>query len=313
MAIIQQLKEDLIHIRWGMCTSFRDKSLIEVIIREMEHTCKLSCSREKGYGRNALNFEVQLVATQGKKNTEVFLPKSIFAMQLTEKQLMRYDKSRWTATFSNEYPYCSNCCGAASVSNDFEILIRFEKTKTNPKHVVVDQLLNLWKTKSLADITFNLEYDGTITKLKAHSQIVASGSPILVAMLQEKFKEGTELMATMKNVNPVVFEKFLRFIYTGLAELDTETVSDLLRIAQTYAVESLKEECAVFMATKLTVENAVEHLVLSHVCDCATLQRSTLDFMSKNAKVVCSRKEWLDVIKQYPELSFVAMQNMTIW
>jgi hypothetical protein len=32
--------------------------------------------------------------------------------------------------------------------------------------------------------------------------------------------------------------------------------------------------------------------------------------MSKNAKAICARKDWMDIIKNYPELSFEATQRM---
>ena len=34
--------------------------------------------------------------------------------------------------------------------------------------------------------------------------------------------------------------------------------------------------------------------------------------MSKNAKAICSRKDWMEIIKNYPELSFAAMQMMVM-
>jgi hypothetical protein len=34
--------------------------------------------------------------------------------------------------------------------------------------------------------------------------------------------------------------------------------------------------------------------------------------MSKKAKFICSRADWLELIKNYPDLSFVAMQMMVM-
>jgi hypothetical protein len=59
------------------------------------------------------------------------------------------------------------------------------------------------------------------------------------------------------------------------------------------------------------VENAGEYLVLAHRINCVKLRESSLDFMAKNAKAICSRREeWIEIIKNYPELCFEVMQLM---
>lgn len=86
MASSQLLNEDLILIRWVMSRTLPYNSSTEVTIPEMEHICKLRCTRGKCSFDNpkSVTFEVRLVATQSKID-EVFLPKSIFAMLATDK------------------------------------------------------------------------------------------------------------------------------------------------------------------------------------------------------------------------------------
>jgi hypothetical protein len=142
--------------------------------------------------------------------------------------------------------------------------------------------------------------------------ILASGSPILAAMFENDFKEKQERVAHITDIKANIFENLLQYIYTGDASLETEVedAAELLIAADKYAVETLKEECAVYLSKDLKVENAARYLVLAHLHNSTVLHEATLQFMSENAKAVCSRKDWMDIIKNYPELCFQATQLM---
>ncbi|EFX77564.1 hypothetical protein DAPPUDRAFT_321331 [Daphnia pulex] len=131
-------------------------------------------------------------------------------------------------------------------------------------------------------------------------------------MFQNDFKEKMERTVEIKDIQPNVFDHLLRYIYTGDADLDNVDVGGLLAASEKYGMDSLKEECAVRLSQDLNVENAVRNLVLAHFHNSPTLHQSTLDFMSKKAKLICSRADWLELIKNYPDLSFVAMQMMVM-
>jgi hypothetical protein len=131
-------------------------------------------------------------------------------------------------------------------------------------------------------------------------------------MFENDFEEKQKRIANITDIDANIFENLLQHIYTGEVALETEVedVAELLIAADKYAVETLKEECALYLSNDLKVENAARYLVLAHLHNSTVLQESTLQFMSKNAKVVCARKDWMDVIKNYPELSFEATQRM---
>jgi hypothetical protein len=179
--------------------------------------------------------------------------------------------------------------------------------KKGSQHVL-DHLLNLWKTKTLADVEF--QCDGK--SIKAHTLILASGSPVLAAMFENDFKEKHEKTVDIVDIKANIFENLLQYIYTGEVALETEVedVTELLVAAEKYAVETLKDECAIYLTKDLKVENAARYLVFAHLQNSSMLHEATLQFMSQNAKAVCSRKDWMDIIKTYPELCFQATQLM---
>ena len=179
--------------------------------------------------------------------------------------------------------------------------------KRESKHVL-DNLRNLWIEKTLADVTFKFEEK----VIKAHSLIVASGSPVFCAMFQNDFKEKSERIVEIKDIHPNVFDHLLRYIYTGDADLDNVDVGGLLAASEKYGMDSLKEECALRLSQDLNVENAVRNLVLAHLNNSLVLQQYTLDFISKNSKTICCRADWMELIKNYPELSFAAVKKMVL-
>jgi hypothetical protein len=178
--------------------------------------------------------------------------------------------------------------------------------KKGSQHVL-DHLLNLWNTKTLSDVTFNCQGKS----IKAHTLILASGSPILAAMFQHNSRENQQKVVAIKDTNLEVFEELLCYIYTGNFNSGRNVdVAELLIAADTYAVETLKEECALILSRKLKVGNAARYLVLSYDHHSPKLYEASIDFITKNAKAVCSRKDWMTIIKNYPEICFQVTQLM---
>ncbi|XP_046450192.1 speckle-type POZ protein B-like [Daphnia pulex] len=264
-------------------------------------------------------LEIESESPIGGKQTKQFELKTIqiHATKDRVQQKMTYAQSKWRAKWNVFLNYgfqqsttqnrC-NSCGRES-SMGFDILIDLTpdfviSPKKGSKHVL-DHLLNLWNTKTLSDVTFSCKN----YNIKAHTLILASGSPVLAAMFQHNFRENQEKVVEIKDIDPEIFEELLCYIYTGNFNSGRNVnVAELLVAADKYAVETLKEECALILSRKLKVENAAHYLVLAHLYNSPKLREASLDFISKNAKAICSRKDWMEITKNYPELSFQATQ-----
>jgi speckle-type POZ protein len=246
----------------------------------------------------------------------------IYATKDHVQQMMTYNQSKWRATWdvstNSGNSGCQRCkkqircnyCGKSG-SLGFDILIDLNpesviSIKKGSQHVL-DHLLNLWNTKTLSDVTFNCQGKS----IKAHTLILASGSPILAAMFQHNSRENQQKVVAIKDTNLEVFEELLCYIYTGNFNSGRNVdVAELLIAADTYAVETLKEECALILSRKLKVGNAARYLVLSYDHHSPKLYEASIDFITKNAKAVCSRKDWMTIIKNYPEICFQVTQLM---
>lgn len=105
-----------------------------------------------------------------------------------------------------------------------------------------------------------------------------------------------------------MFNQLLQHLYTGKATLiEKEGMAhDLLVSADKYRVESLKDECAFVLAKNLKVENAARTLITAYLNSSSNLHEATLAFMSEHGRAIFSSSDWMDLIKNYPELCFQA-------
>jgi len=190
-----------------------------------------------------------------------------------------------------------------------DILIDFKDDsvylKTGEKNVL-DHLSKLLKEEYLADVTFKVKNE----TLKAHRIIVASGSPVLSAMFQQDFVEKKTGIVEIEDTQPEVFRQLLQYLYTGQSDdmHKEEMALNLLVTADKYGVESLKEECALILIKNLKVENATQILLTAHLHSSSKLLQQTMSFISKNGKAICSKADWLKLMKHYPDLCFQATQ-----
>ena len=296
MTSIRKVREGLFCISWvNQC--YTPYNQVDINFKEIFQSCKLAY-RVTG---NQVHFDVEAILSPTKKTLNV----EIVAIKNGVKLLMKFVDNKWRATFNT----ISRCCANGLL---FDIVLDFTPDSTilmkKESKRVLDYMLNLWTKKTLSDVTFLCNRKN----IEAHTLIVASGSPVLAALFQKE-DNSRKRIVEIKETKSEVFEQLLRYIYTG--EMDVEEVDVLAEImvaADKYGVDSLKEECASRLSQNLSVENASQYLILAHVHNSSHLHQSALDFMSHNAKAICSRKDWMEIIKNYPELSFAAMQLMTM-
>ncbi|KAI9563086.1 hypothetical protein GHT06_010543 [Daphnia sinensis] len=320
--------------QWRQMTNMQNNSFTTATqvnvenLKEIFQSCKLSYKIEKDL-QGVL--EMETVLSRGMEPDEL----NTILVQVTKngqnQQLMTLSRSTWTirwkncewepscrcnksVSFRNNVPpgQCGYCGQYSIMESHIVILIHSDPNssislKKGAQHVI-DHLSNLWKTKTLSNVTFKCK----TKSIEAHTLILASGSPVLAAMFQHDFTENQKKVVLIKDTEANVFEELLCFIYTGNFSVINVDVANLLVAADKYAVETLKEECAMYLANNLTVENALPYLVTSHLHNSPLLYQSALDFITKkeNAKAICLRKDWMQIIKHYPELCFQVTQLM---
>lgn len=100
----------------------------------------------------------------------------------------------------------------------------------------------LWKSASdglFTDIKFHV---GERT-FHAHKAIVAARSPVMMAMFACDMTESRTNSVKIDDFDPVVFERFLSFLYTGTLDRTMSQREELYAIADKYQVDTLKNLC----------------------------------------------------------------------
>ena len=194
------------------------------------------------------------------------------------------------------------------VSATFQLILEFKDMSfAEGERQVLSHLSNLLDTQSMADVTFVVKNE----KIGAHSAIVVSASPVICAMLEEdKFKEGQTKTVQVEDIEPAVFKEMLRYLYTvKVCKLDAMT-EPLFLAADKYQIESLKNYCEQRLIKKLNVEAVVHYLVLAHLYNAPQLLEASLMLMETKKNEVKLLPEWKELIKNYPELFFLAASRM---
>ena len=316
MATGRKIREGLFLISWKShrnTSRVKDFGHVQQLDKDIFEICKLTCTEEKSTLQSQIILEVEIVLVKAMKSQKsqsitILATKECTGTGHQTQQKMILVGSKWrTSWFVTAN--CQNCHHYGNLSS-FEILIDFNLFPGGVLQETISKktrLLNLWKTKTPYDVT--IECEGTT--FKAHSFILANSSPVLAAMFQHDCKENQKKMVEIKDIRSSVFGQLLHYFYTGDVTLENADLPELMVAADKYAIDSLKEECGQHLSQNLTVENAGEYLVLAHRINCVKLRESSLDFMAKNAKAICSRREeWIEIIKNYPELCFEVMQLM---
>jgi hypothetical protein len=318
---VRRLREGLFLINWSELYYTVSKERVVKLFNDESHSsdCTLKYS---GFGTPNMDFSLALSESYEKLFNFYEVPVVSVTKNSTSQFMDFQSNNLWTTSWKILVKECSRChsgkclgCGVrARPSFTVEVLIDFQPSTesapylTNGQSNVLRHLSSLFDDQTFADVTFKVKSE----TLKAHSNILASGSAVLSTMFQQDFIEGRSKTVEINDTEPQVFKQLLQYLYTGRADLfdDEDMAHDLLMAADKYGVESLKEECANVLQLNLQVENATRTLITANLHSSLQLYEATLSFIAKNGKSMCSRPEWFDLMRCYPTICFQATQLM---
>ncbi len=329
MPSARQIREELYFITWNfkdwgdsvVLPNANTVSRGQVLVKNLPEifgSCRLNYELDESEEKFILEVEPKFCAviTPSKLNAVLVLASH---NGIQQQMTLSHSKTKWVTCFSVYYDTFLNYIYDYTEENiGFDILFDLNPdcapTLKKGPQFIQDTLLNLWESKTLSDVTFKCRGKN----FPAHTNILASSSPVLAAMFLNDFKEKRERIVEITDFDPPVFENLLRYLYTGEVfggnnRPAIKHVENLFAAADKYAIESLKEDCEVHLSKNLTLDNMTRYLVLAHRHNSTKLHELTLDFIAKNAtKTVCSRKktDWMEIIKPYPELAFQVMERL---
>eukprot|EP00903_Cladosiphon_okamuranus_P009315 g8887.t1 len=146
-----------------------------------------------------------------------------------------------------------------------------------------DQFQQLRRDGACCDVT--LAVGGRM--FKAHKCVLAAQSSPLRAMFEGSFKEGSEDLISLVDVEPSSFSLLLDFFYGRSVEVVDENVEALLELSARYGVSLLRRHCCAFMAGSANPNNACSLLAVADRYDCHRLRTELLAFLLECFPLAC--------------------------
>ncbi|XP_057318313.1 speckle-type POZ protein B-like [Microplitis mediator] len=105
-------------------------------------------------------------------------------------------------------------------------------------------------------------------------------------------KENKDSEVAIPDIEPEVFNKLLEFIYTDkITNLDADAAY-LLEAADKYQLLNLKSLCEELLPKSVSIDNAIELMILTDLHNANQLLEFNIEFMIKNIKDVAKTPEY---------------------
>lgn len=196
-----------------------------------------------------------------------------------------FDLSRTNSDFEDSF----SCDRSAAKKTKIE-----ENTEVDNSKQLVTKLATLYAERLMNDI--HLEVDGV--QYPAHRIILCTSSEVFQVMLMNSnWSESRTDRVVLQESKPCaeIFEKFLRYFYTGQISLNESTVMPILSLADKYLVKDLMQVCKDYMcnhiaSTKHVISWYQYTLGLGH-----TVAEACRDFIKWNFEAVAEMNDFLNI------------------
>ena len=152
--------------------------------------------------------------------------------------------------------------------------------------------IQLLQTGDRADVIFNVRG----VKFEAHKLILSSRCEYFRTMFQfcDNDRTCTSNVMELSDIEPEVFRDLLNFIYADDPPIFRgEATMALLRVADRYGMDDLKDACETLIRTHLSTQNVIDVLLMAERLRCPRLLELAKSFFLTH----------IDDVKRRPELS----------
>lgn len=122
-------------------------------------------------------------------------------------------------------------------------------------------------------------------------------------MFKYEFREKEDKCVVIEDVDPKVFEQFLKYVYKG--KLDQQTLDQfglsLWIFADKYQIDPLKRLCEENMIPDLSPKNVISTLLLAELHHIVRIRLKCIDYINSHSAEVLKRKDqWRLLVTQAP-------------
>ena len=169
---------------------------------------------------------------------------------------------------------------------------RFESLSSAYSSCSLDNLLNLYGDRKMADAVFEVKEDEEIEYVLAHRAIVAQQSPALKSMLYGPLIEGINIdkPIPLPNCSYSAFQSILTYFYTGKLKLKINTLAKIYVFADEWLIDDLKKICMHHLEVILKPSNAIKLMCKTYLI-ANPLYQEAKDFVAANIKTIFASEE----------------------
>ncbi|XP_065205252.1 speckle-type POZ protein-like [Planococcus citri] len=137
-----------------------------------------------------------------------------------------------------------------------------------------------------------------------HKIILASASDYFAKMFKTGMKESAENRVEITDVDEAVMGEVLRFVYSGKCEnTSTDNLAyDLIAAADKYDLDHLKKICEDSVCKSLSVDNALNILLLADRYNANKLKSKAIDFIIDKYPAIMNSTTWDEITLKHPKL-----------
>ena len=182
------------------------------------------------------------------------------------------------------------------------IQLNFDCDNDNMVKLNFDELKSQVKYSLNEFFDVEIECDGET--FNCHQVVLSISSPYFRAMFRNTMTEKRTNKVTLKEVESGVVREMLHFIYTGATNRNVleEKSVELLAAAERFMMDELKIICEDYLCANLSIDNAIENLVLGDYHQAHKLSRMAVNVIAQNLGKVVRTEEYQDLKKHHPLL-----------
>lgn len=203
-------------------------------------------------------------------------------------------------------PITRASCSSAPINQSIS-----DSTQTTPSAAAATALPEISKfmykcytENKFCDITIRVP-DGN--EIRAHKNMLFSGSTVWRQILT---KDDQLSIIPAADFERETIDTLVTFIYIDSVPKAPSKMDQLLIAAEAYGVDGLKTWCEQQLITTITIESAINLLVLAHRYNAQTLFDKVWTFVRKHTAELKQRDEWKSAFFSYPELTFELFNSL---
>ncbi|XP_077283530.1 kelch-like protein 5 [Arctopsyche grandis] len=140
-------------------------------------------------------------------------------------------------------------------------------------------------------------------RFPAHRLVLSSASEYFSAMFTGQLIESTQNEITLENVEVEAMQALIPYCYTGIIDLQEETVENILSAARLLQLNAVVNACCDFLQQQLHPSNCLGIAMFAEQQSCLSLQMQASEYTRQNFMEVYKNQEFLKLsLDQLAEL-----------